>query len=428
MATVIQEPPSLLTDPADLLLADVTIRVQLNATDYGKAIARYQTLNEWIERADSPLKDRVELFYPQGSMAIGATIASRLRTDEFDIDIVAQLDLPEAVPPETALDLLFQAIRGAPGSRYHRMTKRRTRCVTVQYRDGMHLDITPVMRRRGTPERESWLFHHRPETPHVPGRRLLANPYGFAEWFKARTPADAAFADVFEARARKYDRSLALAKADSDPVPPQQPPSQKAMAVIALQLLKRWRNVRYDSRSGRRPPSIMFAKMVADAANCTDRLARELLYQGRHMLSILRGFHDEGSLIHIANPICERDVLTDRWPESRQDQAVFLDDLWVFVSNVERLVAGCDLGEMRLIMAELFGEVPTNDVFTAFNSQMGNKVEEGRSRYHPGIGGLVVPTVAGTGIATSTVSRTTPKHTFYGASNVESDIDDVEAT
>ena len=60
-----------LTEPVDLLLADVAIRVQLSRTDYGKAVERYETINEWIEREDSPLKDRVHLFYPQGSMAIG---------------------------------------------------------------------------------------------------------------------------------------------------------------------------------------------------------------------------------------------------------------------------------------------------------------------------------------------------------------------
>ena len=37
-------------------------------------------------------------------------------------------------------------------------------------------------------ERESWIFHDRPEAPDEPSRRLIANPYGFAEWFKKRTP------------------------------------------------------------------------------------------------------------------------------------------------------------------------------------------------------------------------------------------------
>ena len=151
----------ILTEPTDILLTDLAIRVQLSSTDYNKAVDRYQSINNWIERDGSPCKDLVQLFYPQGSMAIGATIASKLKTDEFDIDLAAQLNLPEYVSPREPLDLLFEAIRGEPGSRYYRMTKRRTRCITVSYSDKMHLDVTPLIRREDTPERESWIFHHR---------------------------------------------------------------------------------------------------------------------------------------------------------------------------------------------------------------------------------------------------------------------------
>jgi len=38
-----------LRDPVDILLADIAIRVQLTATDYGKAVSRYQTINEWLD-------------------------------------------------------------------------------------------------------------------------------------------------------------------------------------------------------------------------------------------------------------------------------------------------------------------------------------------------------------------------------------------
>ena len=34
-------------------------------------------------------------------MAIGSTIASRLTTDEFDVDFIAQLDFPIGTPPKS---------------------------------------------------------------------------------------------------------------------------------------------------------------------------------------------------------------------------------------------------------------------------------------------------------------------------------------
>ncbi len=398
-----------LTDPADVLLADVAIRVQLSRTNYDKAVSRYETINKWIERDGSPLKDRVELFYAQGSMAIGATIASKLKTDEFDIDVVSQLDPSVGTSPHQVLDLLYEVIRGEPGSRYYRMAERRTRCVTVHYSDDMHLDVTPALRMIGTPDRQSWIFHHRAEAPQEPSRQLIANPYGFAEWFKINTPLDYAFADIFEKRAEEYESSRILAEADSAPVPPQEPPFRKSKAVIVLQLLKRWRNVQYDSRSGRRPPSIMIAELVAEAANHTERLSEELLLQAQHMLSVFRQYHDRGRPIHIVNPACEQDVLTDRWPGSLQDQALFISDLKDLVHKAERLVAGCDLEEMQKIMASLFGEVPATEAVKAFNERSGTAIRDGRSRHDPGKGGLSIPAVV-----TLPVSRPTPRHKFYG--------------
>jgi hypothetical protein len=134
-----------LMDPVDMLLADIAIRIQLSATDYAKAEDRYRAINNHLERDGSLLRGHVLRLYPQGSMAIDATIASCLRTDEYDIDIVVELNLPRDVSPQLALDLLYQSIRGERGSRYYDMTKRRTRCVTVNYANGMHLDLTPVV-------------------------------------------------------------------------------------------------------------------------------------------------------------------------------------------------------------------------------------------------------------------------------------------
>ena len=406
-------PQRFLADPTDALLADVAIRVQLSQTDYNKAVSRYRTINDWIERDGSPLKDRVRLFYPQGSMAIGATIASKLRNDEFDIDVIAQLNLQGHVLPRQALDWLYEAIRGEPGSRYYGMTERRTRCVTVNYSDDMHLDVTPALRIWGTPERQSWIFHHHPEAPWEPSRSLVANPFGFAEWFKTNTPPDHAFADIFEERAREYENFIMLAKAASDPVPSQEPLFRKSKAVVVLQLLKRWRNVQYDSRQGRRPPSIMIAKLVADAANHTDRLSEELLYQAGYILSVFRRAHDQDRPVHIVNPMCEGDLLTDRWPESLQPQALFICDLEDLVRKAERLVAGCDLEEMQHIMVSLFGETPARDAIRAFNERNGNVIGGGRSRYDSHKGRLVVPTAVA-GSSAPVIARSTPRHTFYG--------------
>ena len=47
-------------------------------------------MREHLE-AHTDFKDQIEWFYPQGSMAIDATISTRGTDDEYDLDVVSQL-------------------------------------------------------------------------------------------------------------------------------------------------------------------------------------------------------------------------------------------------------------------------------------------------------------------------------------------------
>ena len=400
--------------PVDILLADVAIRIQLSRTDHNKAETRYKVINEWLDREGSLLRGLVNLLYAQGSMAIGATIASKLRTDEFDIDIVAELALRIDAQPQVVLDLLYTSIRGEPGSRYYGMTERRTRCVTIHYADGMHIDLTPVVLAPEYLPKTSVIFHHKPDDPSEPEYRRWANPWGFAEWFKRRTPPDQVFSKAFAERAGHWERAALLEKAAAVPVPAQQGAHEKSTAVVVLQLLKRWRNVRHDKRKGvRRPPSVMMAKLIADAANGTQTLSEELLVHAHHIYQVISAAHGVGQKVRVENPTCSPDMLTDRWPTSLDDQALFLRDLEDLILKVSRLRGDCGLDEMRAIMADLFGENATGDVFKSFNEALGRRVVLGQSASQAGSGGLF-------GLATPALGSAprapqTRPHTFFGS-------------
>src|SRR5262245_57225201 len=85
--------------PLDVMLADVAVSIQLTPTDYQRAIEHYEAISDWLNRRESPLHGRVQEFYPQGGFAIGATVARHSTDDEFDIDVMAQLDLRQDVDP-----------------------------------------------------------------------------------------------------------------------------------------------------------------------------------------------------------------------------------------------------------------------------------------------------------------------------------------
>lgn len=415
MSTVFA-PRNPLANVVDLLLADVAVRIQLSPTHHRLAVDRYDTVNNWIERDESPLKDRVEIFYPQGSMSIGSTIASKLETDEFDIDLIAQINLPLWAPAHQVLNILEEAIRGEYGSRYYSMTTRCTRCIQIQYSDGMHLDVTPMLRLPHLPERCGFISHAKERYASPEDRSILANPFGFSQHFNLATPAELEFADAFSLRERAFDSAIVMDRAESEPVPEQVPAHRKSKAVIALQLLKRWRNIRYDTREGRRPASVLLAKLVADYANRTDTLSSELLYQAKQILAFFEESERRLSLVEVRNPACQDDVFTDRWPGSLTEQRVFINDLRDLVKKLERLVSGCGLAEIQDILVDLFGERPAQAAVKGFNQTTGDAIVGGRS-FHDTQGGRFDLGASGVTAATPSIVsvRATPKHTNFGS-------------
>ena len=410
-----------LPEARDRLLADTAIRIQLSHTNRRKAIQRYGTMQEHIEREGSPLRDLVELFYPQGSMAIGATIASKLKNDEFDVDIIIQTKFDLDIKPQQILDLLYLSIKGEKGSRYYDMTSRNSRCVTVQYADGMHIDFTPSVLLSGQVPRVSNIFHHKPEDPPSEQKTIIANPYGFAQWFLDLTEPSASFAQLYESRAIEFENSLGLDKAESEDLP-EDDARMKSMAVVTLQLIKRWRNVQYDTREGRQPPSVMIAKLVADAAGNTATLSHELLYQARNLRDLVQQSHDVGQTITVMNPACPaEDCFTDRWPGDLKTQGIFLSDLNDLVTKAEALVYGdLDLPQMQAIMSDLFGENPTLDVFKKFNQDMGKTITSDNSYTNTKSGSIDIAAsgLAGAGVASQAQAsenvQKAKSNTFFG--------------
>jgi hypothetical protein len=399
---------------ADILLADVAIRIQLSKTDHDKANDRFETMQDWIDRQGSPLRGLVSLLYPQGSMAVGSTVARVSDKDEYDIDIIADLAIRQDANPQTVLDTLHDAIRGEKGSRYWGKTIRHTRCVCVSYDDGMHIDLTPAVRLTGMPDRTSVIFHSKPEDPAMPDRRLWANPWGMADWFNSQTRIEADFAKFYEERADDYYAGRVHARAPAEDVPDRKPAHSKSRALIALQLIKRWRNVLFDRRDRakmRRPPSVLLTKMVGDNANRTKSLAEELEHQASCMLARFEYEVSKNRKIVEVNPRCPQDLLTDRWPESIADQKLMIEDLKVFIAKIRLLRSGAlDLAKMTEVLEGLFGQRPVRKAVDDYIDSMAI----GRtSRVVTSSGRVLAPAA---GVAMPATARAIPHHTNFGDS------------
>jgi hypothetical protein len=315
---------------------------------------------------------------------------------------VAELALRADAPPGQVLDVLFDAINGEPGTLYHGKVERRSRCVTIEY-DRMHLDVTPAVLLPQYAERTSVIFHAHEDDPPANHRHIIANPWGFADWFAKSTP------DV------EQIIETVLAKA-AEPVPAQDDVFEKSRPLIALQLLKRWRNKRYDKRQGRNPPSVVLAYYVATNMAGSVDLYGEFRAQAEHLHAHVAAADQQGKLISVVNPACNTDVLSDRWPGDLQTQRVFLADLKDLLAKLEKLEADPSVENCATIMSDLFGENPTRVVIENFQKSFSAKAHTG-GLFATG-GGNAGLALGSSGLSAKPLTETAypiRRHTDFGA-------------
>jgi hypothetical protein len=391
----------------DALLADIAISLQLPPGLHAQASDRYEAARRHIERPGSPLEDRVLRFYPQGSMAIDATISTRGTDDEYDLDIVAELDIDPHAPPTDALDLLHRSLRDYPVQK----VERQTRCVTLRYADRMHLDVTPAARLPGSNERESHIFHAKGADTrqhfHVP-----VNSWGFAAWYQVMTPLERRFAKAFNRRLFEAHGYEFRAEADVDDVPDQTPLIVKNTATVALQLLKRFRNIAYSDYAGRIPPSVVMSEFAARAAQPGLGLADMVIRQARAISRAIRQASARHQKLLVRNPVFDRDVFTDRWPESLSQQNEFAAKLIELADGLEAFQRGNhDLEEVEDWLRQVFGDRVVTTSIKRYNKRTGRAVQQARQSYTR-TGGLYVPSAPA--IVTSAAPATARAHTFMG--------------
>jgi hypothetical protein len=400
-----------LGEPLDALLTDVAVNIQLPPSLHATATERYEAVRNFAERTDSPLHGRIVKFYPQGSMAIDATISTRGHDDEYDLDIVAELDIDPATPSDEALDLLHRSLKGYPTSR---RVERQTRCVTLRYADNMHLDVTPASRLPGGRERESHIFHANPAKPASEHVHVPMNAFGFAQWYNARTPLEQRFAKAFNRRLYEAYGYDIRAAADADDVPDQVPLVVKSTATVALQLLKRFRNIAYAESQGRIPPSVMLSCFAGQAAEVGLSLSDMVIRQARMVAYALDHATMQRTKIVIPNPIFPRDCFTDRWPETLTQQTEFAAKLSALADGLQLIKDGdFELERVQDSLRDWFGGYVVSKSVRQFNERIGTAVRKGSAGYRSK-GGLYVPSAPAVVGATTVPATPARSHTFYG--------------
>lgn len=394
-------------DPLDAILAEIAINLQLPPGLHATAVLRYDAVCRYIDRPGSPLEGRVSSFYPQGSMAIDATISTRGTDDEYDLDAVAEI-MGGTEGPEELLDLLEDALKDYPVSRI----ERKTRCITLYYADGMHLDVTPA-RRRALKEKEGVIAHAKKGQPQY-HRYVPMNAFAFCTWYNVRTPVEERFALALNSQL--YTKhGLVFDAAEIEDVPDQTPLLIKSVTTVAMQLIKRHRNILYTDKTGRMPPSVVLSCHAGHAAmpgmGLTDMVMRQARWTARAIDEAAR----QNKLLDVHNPEFYEERFTDRWPENQSQQRHYAQALHDLADGLESVrERGAQLEDLQQWLRGQFGQRVVTRSIDAFNKRLGQQVqalEHGYTRK----GGLYTPAAPAIITAASTLAPVAARgHTNMG--------------
>lgn len=387
---------SLDIDPIEAALMDVARAIQITQSMHGEAEAHYRGLASHVDRPGSPFEDLVAEIYASGSFAIHAPTRSRIKRDQHDVDAVIELSIPPGSDPQWVLQTLYRAIKGDPGSKYHGyLIEKNSRCVTVTYPDGVTVDLMPVVRLLGTPERVANLFHYKPESGDQYHKEI--NPKGFADHFNDNVETNAVFQDRFDARRFLVDGETyetmakrmaseasgrTVIKADTQPMPVHVPLDQKSPRIVALQLIKRFRDKRFrkhdDHRGKRKPPSIVMAAIALEVVPVQANLVDEVVALATCIRRRIQNAERNLRLLDVRNPAHTLDVFTDRWPAQRSDQQLWARDLQTLIDQLQNLQrVGFDPVVILSTFDDLFGEKAGEAALRAYHEARTAQLEHG---------------------------------------------------
>jgi hypothetical protein len=385
---------------ADALLMDVARRIQLTKTRHEAADRNFRALCQYVDRDGSPLQGLVVECYPSGSFATGTAIASRVKSSQHDVDVVIELSILPTTSPEAVLDALFEAINGEDGSRYRGKVKKNSRCVTVTYEDGTTVDLMPVARFPQGPERAGNLFHHKGDEQF----HKEVNAWAFKEHFNRLVEYDHAFYEMFKGRRLLVEGGMMAKDAQTLPMPDHAPIEEKSPRVVALQLIKRNRDIEFRAsarRDMRKPPSVALSAISLEAGPVMHTLVDEVISVANAIRVRLRDKTGPRGVVCVVNPAHPADVFTDRWPEYAAAQDLYDADLRRLVVELHRLkIDNLSLNENSALLRRLFGETAASYAIESLLDSRRLEMESGRMHMGPtgrAVSGAAVaaPTVLG---------------------------------
>lgn len=347
--------------------------LDISDTLHEEAECRYKAVGQWLGKEDSPLAQFSPQIYPQGSFRLGTVIKPFDDREEYDIDLVCELQTSkDAISQQQLKEMVGDRLRAH--SDYARMLdKEGRRCWTLCYSNSaqFHMDILPAI-----PEDEKFkLLLAKYGVPFRLAEKAISvtdkttdnysfidyewprsNPKGYAEWFRER----------MKVRFENLRKSLAESRraATIEAVPEHQ---VKTPLQMAVQILKRHRDIRFLHDGDDKPVSIIISTLAAHAYNNEADIVDCLL-------SLLEGMprfiETRNGISWVTNPVNPMENFADKWQENPQREVKFRNWLQEVSKELTRALEEGNLGQLQEVFREHFGARAVNEALAKSEKTM----------------------------------------------------------
>jgi len=322
------------------LLEEIIELLEIPRSYYEKAEDRYHSLADWFHRPESSIKDFNPDVYPQGSFRYGTVIRPLLDNEEYDLDLVCQLELPKTeLTQEQFKNLVGNEVKSyATGNSLKEPAREKPRCWRLEYQDevNFHMDILPavpddqefkaLLIGKGVPrafadEAIAITDIKHPRYSTVIGDWPKSNPRGFAAWFEERMMAAALD------RRRQLVANRTYASVEEVPTY-----EWKTSLQHAIQILKRHRDIMFRSEPEKKPISMIITTLSSHAY----QEERDIDDALENIVHRMPRFVQDGKP-RVPNPVDPAEDFADKWSKDPELEKNF----WVWHKQVQ-----IDLGNL----------------------------------------------------------------------------------
>ena len=371
-------------------LDDVAEVLQLDDARRRAAERAASELHNWIQ-ADPDLQAHSPLLYPQGSFLIKTAVRPRRSgcdSDEFDLDMVIELQGGWVGTPDGLFELVWNRLRVHPT--YGKYATKKRRCVCIDFPGEFHMDILPAR-----PDADRRVDGHHTAIE-VPDRKLddwkESDPRMFAAWFERRCRE--------RIEERFVTASMSLLREDIE--------AGLGALRKSVQLTKRHRDVVFNGDDDA-PRSIVLTTLLAE--NYYGRRSTYLALRDsvERIDAWAKAMH---GIPQVLNPVNEEENFAEAWDSDSFGE--FRRFNHRFLASLNKLDQAHGPQEIGRLLGELFDEGVAVLAMKRFGERQAILFDKGDVLYEPKSNGRIVVPALGV-VTASAAARAIPRGTNFGS-------------